>query len=136
MDQETLVENQIGDGQKLAEELARAGIEVAAAFWLKAAEESPWYFYVVTPVVDEEGPVRAYRRTHTVIRRIAQPFWIDPFEVKLIGPADPLAQDVLAVQRRYRGRGPIRYAGKHLGGVSVEGAYLYPLPAAAPGKGE
>jgi hypothetical protein len=136
VDQETLVDNQIEDGQKLAEELARAGIEVAAAFWLKAAEDSQWYFYVVTPVVEEEGLVRAYRRVHTVIRRMAQPFWIDPFEVKLIGPANPLAQDVLAVQRRHRSRGPIRYGGKHLGGASVEGAYLYPLPAAAPGKGE
>jgi hypothetical protein len=61
-----------------------------------------------------------------------QPMRIDPLEVRLIGPSHPIARDVQAI---YNGiprpkTEPIRWRGNQLGNVSIEGAYLYPLPAA------
>jgi hypothetical protein len=134
MDTNTLVENLIDDGRKLVEELPQHGFEVSAAFWLKASEDGKWYFYIVSPVVEAEGLVKAYRRLHPLVRKMPQPFWIDPLEIKLIGPTHPIAQDVLAILSRAPGPrvSPIRWGGQKLGNVSVEGAYLYPLPAAAP----
>jgi hypothetical protein len=134
MDTDTLVENLIDDGRKLVEELPQRGFEVTAAFWLKASEEGKWYFYIVSPVVDAEGLAKAYRRLHPLVRKMPQPFWIDPLEIKLIGPNNPIAQDVLAIHSRAPGPrvSPIRWGGKKLGNVSIEGAYLYPLPVTAP----
>src|SRR5947209_20101459 len=111
MDTDTLVENLIDDGQKLVERLPQDGFEVTAAFWLKASEDDKWYFYIVSPVVDTEGLAKAYRRLHPLVRAMSQPFWIDPLEIKLIGPSNPIAQDVLAIHSRAPGPrvSPIRW---------------------------
>lgn len=134
MDTDTLVENLIDDGLKLVEELPGHGFDLTAAFWLQASENGKWYFYIVSPLVDAEGLAKAYRQLHPIVRRMPQPFWIDPLEIKLIGPNNPIAQDVLGVHRRATGPvvRPLRWGGKKLGNVSVEGAYLYPLPATTP----
>ncbi len=134
MDTNTLVEKMIDDGQKLVEELPQRGFEVTAVFWLKANEDEQWYFYIVSPAVDTDGLILAYRRLHTLIRQMPQPFWIDPLEVKLIEPDNSLARDVLAIHSRAPGArvSPIRWGGKKLGNMYIEGALLYPLPAPIP----
>src|SRR6266849_4081742 len=123
MDTDTLVENLIDDGQKLVEALPQLGFEVTAAFWLHASEDSKWYFYIVTPVVDAEGLAKAYRRLHPLVRKMPQPFWIDPLEIKLIGLSSPLARDLMAIHSRVSGPsvGPIRWGGKKLGHLTIEG---------------
>jgi hypothetical protein len=131
---DTLVESVIEDGKKLVAELPQRGFEVTAAFWLKASENGKWYFYIVSPVVDAEGLNKAYRRLHPLVRAMPQPFRIDPLEIELIGPSNPIAQDVIAIHGRIPGPrvGPIRWGGTNLGNVSIEGAYLYPVPANIP----
>jgi hypothetical protein len=128
---DTLVENLIDDGRKLVEELPQRGFDMTTAFWLRASEDNKWYFYIVSPVVDREGLAKAYRQLHPLVRAMPQPFWIDPLEIKLIGPNNPIARDVLAIHNCAAGPQvcPIRWGGRILGNVSVEGAYLYPLPA-------
>src|SRR5438309_1912675 len=130
MDTDTLVENRIDYGQKIVEELPQHGFEVMAAFWVKASENGKWYFYIVSPVVDAEGLTKAYRLLHPAVRAMPQPFWIDPLQIKLIGPSNPLARDVMAILSRVSGPrvGPIRWKGTYLGNLSIEGAYLYPVP--------
>lgn len=129
MDTVTLVNDMIGDGQKVVERLVRDGFEVTTAFWLKDAENGQWYFYVASPVVEQERLPRGYSRLHTIIRRMPQTHCIDPLEVKLVGRDEPITKDVLAVHQRSPGPAvcPIRWGGTRLGNVSVEGAYLYPL---------
>ncbi len=134
MDQGTLVEMQIEDGRKLMGRLAEEGIPVTVAFWAKESESGQWFLYLVTPLISEGGVARpAYRRVNAVLTQMPSPFWIHPLEVKLIGPTDPVARDVLAVHER-AGRSrvrPVRWEGTRLGELSVEGVYLYPLPAGA-----
>jgi hypothetical protein len=134
MDTDTLVERRIDDGRKLVERLPLEGFDVRAAFWLKASEDGKWRFYIVSPAVEAEGLAGAYRRLHPLVRAMPQPFWIDPLEIKLIGLRSPIAQDILAIHARTPGPNvcPIRWGGRRLGDVSVEGAYLYTLPAAVP----
>ncbi|HLN26739.1 MAG TPA: hypothetical protein VK395_03285 [Gemmataceae bacterium] len=134
MDTESLVEKLIDDGEKLVERISLGGFPVTAAFWLRASENERWYFYIVSPLVDDEGLAQAYRRLHPFVWGVSEPLWIDPLEIKLIGPSNPIAQDVLAIHRRAPGSrvSPIRWGGKMLGNLSVEGAYLYPLPVTTP----
>jgi hypothetical protein len=70
---------------------------------------------------------------NSVIRALQQEaFWLDPQEVKVISPTDPIAKDVRDLYRRYPGPMPIRFGGTSLGGMPVEGAYIYPPPVSAP----
>ena len=134
MDTETLVENRIDEGQKLIEELAKSGFEVSAAFWLNASQDGKWRFHVVSPVVDTAGIGEAYRQLHPLVWSRPQTGSIDPLAVRLVGPSDAVARDVLDALSRAPGpRGsPIRWRGRVLGNVIVEGAYLYPPPVTTP----
>jgi hypothetical protein len=133
VDTNTLVSELIDDGKTIVEQLPQDGFEITAAFWLKAAEDGQWYFYIVSPVAESERLNDAYRQLYTRIRQMPQTHWIDPLEVKLIGPSNPIAKDVLAIHNRAPASNvnPIQWGGKVLGNVNVEGAYLYPLPAPA-----
>jgi hypothetical protein len=133
VDTTTLVSELIEDGKRIVEQLPQDGFEVTAAFWLKAVEDGQWYFYIVSPVAESERLNDAYRRLYTLIRAMPQRDWIDPLEIKLIGPSHPIARDVLAIYNRSAGpkKCPIHWGGNVLGNVNVEGAYLYPLGATA-----
>ena len=134
MDPDTLVTNQLDDGQKLIDKLLTGGFEVTAALWLKASFNGKWSFYVVSPIVDAEGITLAYRRLNPLVRAMPEPFWIDPFAIKLIGPSHPIARDVLNIPVRVPGSRvcPIRWGGILLGDLGIEGAYLYPIPVSTP----
>jgi hypothetical protein len=122
----------IEDGQRIIEQLSHDGFEVTTAFWLKKAENGRWYFYVVSPVIEKEGSFVGYQQLQLSIRRLGSK-WIDPLEARLIGPKNPIARDVLAVHQHAPGAkaSPMWWGGTQLGNVSVEDAYLYPLPAVA-----
>jgi hypothetical protein len=109
MDQGTLVEDQIADGQRLITQLAHDNVPVRTAFWLKTGEEGRWHLYIATKAVDELGPKAAYRLVAEALQRLPRP-QLSPFDIKLISPTSVL---VPLVEQR-------------LDGVSVEEAYVYP----------
>jgi hypothetical protein len=124
MDQVPLVADQIEGGRKLVELLADSGFPVAAACWVKEDKESRWYLFLVSPLVDEHGPREAYRRLIPLLEKQQEPLLVDPFEVKLIGPSEPLAKGIADAQRRVGRKVTPRYQDV-LGDVYVEAAYLY-----------
>ena len=130
MDQNSLVENQIDDGAKIIEKLRQSGFDIVAAWWMKASEEGQWFLYIASKEVAQKGIKAAYRSIHTVMGGLGQ-LWVDRFEVKLVGPENPITKDVLDILARYPGRLPTRYGGKKLGNVSIDDSYIYPLPVAA-----
>jgi hypothetical protein len=134
MDQVTLVEAQIEEGRRLIDRLAQEGFSVTVAGWIKTVEDGQWFLYLASPVVDSGGSTKAYRRVFAVMRQMPKPFWIHPLEVKLIGSTTPLAEAVGEIQQHYAGRASMWYGGTQLGGVSIEGAYLYLTPSAVPGS--
>ena len=125
MAQTTLVDKQIDDGQTLASLLAESGFDVTAAFWLKTSEEGLWFLYIASRFIDDEGLAAGYRRLNAEMRAMPD-LWVSPFEIKLIGARNPIAQDVLNVLGRHAAAIPTRYQGARLGGVSIDEAYLYP----------
>jgi hypothetical protein len=130
MDQDLLVEEQIKDGQNLVEQLNGEGIPVTAAAWIKKSE-AKWYLYLVTPLVKEGGATKpAYHRISPVVRRLQEAGQsIDQFEVKAVGPTDPIAVAVTDAQREHAGKRPIRYGGRAFIGLDIEDAYIYPPPS-------
>ena len=143
MDSDAVVTEQTESGKRLIEALGTAGFEVRAAFWAKPTEEGTWYLYLVSPAVDEKGPAAAYSSVFDVMRQLSG-LWIGPLEIKVLGLEDSLAQAAIAkMMPKARGNpfagqngnpnpGMTRFGGSILGGVSIDGAYIYPLvqPAA------
>jgi hypothetical protein len=142
MDQDTVVSEQTESGTRLIEALATAGFEVRVAFWAKPTDEGKWFLYLATPFVDEKGPAAAYDLVLGVLRKRPD-LWIDPFEVRVVGLRDSIAEAALAMMKPkvpaspYAARNPKPYQGitrfdvSTLGGVSIDGAYIYAPPPGA-----
>ncbi len=137
MDQEPLVNEQIDIGNKLIEAVADFGYDVQIAFWAKPTEFGKWYLYLASSVVDDSGPAVAYRLVFDVLRKHSD-LWIDPLDIKVIGAKDSLAQAAFSVVRPKIPASPFaipnpkpypgmtRFGGSALGGMSVDGAIIYP----------
>ncbi|HEV3004794.1 MAG TPA: hypothetical protein VGX78_10050 [Pirellulales bacterium] len=123
MAEATLVENQIEDGQRLVEELSRAGFDVRAACWVKACDDDRWYLYIASKAVDDKGPTAAYCEVHLAMRHLPASK-IGPFDVKVIGATHSIL-GVLELQRRFPTQIPVWFHGLRLGDVAIDEAYIY-----------
>jgi hypothetical protein len=130
MGQATLVIEEKDAGKDLIDRIGEIW-PIQVAFWLKPADSSQWYLYIVAEGIDDSNVDRGYREVLRQIQDMQTPY-LDPFQVKLIKADDPLARAVMEVHHRYPGRFGINYNGRNLGGMSIEGAYLYPLSNTSP----
>lgn len=143
MAQDTLVREQIEGGQELITELAANGFDVTVAFWAKESDSGLWSLFLASPAIDQIGLAKAYQTVHTAVRRMPDRR-IDPFEIKLVRASEPIAHDALrvmtpvapdsqfAVQPPPYYRTPTYYNGASLGGIGIDGAYIYPPTHPAP----
>jgi hypothetical protein len=142
MDQDPMVSEQTESGKHRIEALAVAGFDVRIAFWAKPSDDGKWFLYLASPAVVEKGPLAAYRFVFDGLRQIPD-LPIEPLEIKVIGLNDSLAQAALAITKPmvtdtpFTVRNPKPHSGTTcsggpvLGGLSVEGAYIYPPAQAA-----
>jgi hypothetical protein len=130
MDKSPLVTEQIDAGEWLVREFSKR-IPVQAAFWLRERDSGDWYLYLGSDQINDSNFDHAYGE---VLRVVApqQSLWVDPFQVKVIALDAPVAKAALDVMRKYSGKAPTRYHGRHFGGLSVDEVYIYPLPLPAP----
>jgi hypothetical protein len=126
MHQATLVEHQIDDVPKLIDQLKRDKFDVKAAFWLYTSEADQWFLYLVSEVVDQVGTTAAYKIVCGSMRRMTG-LWINPFEVKLVGPDDPISQAVVDFQASMHAPVPTRVRGPNFGKIYIENTYIYPI---------
>jgi hypothetical protein len=124
MDQVPLVSEQIDAGTKFLGEFQKY-LPIQAAFWLKETEEGDWSLYVASEQITDDNFDVAYGEVLRIAGQLRDP-WFDPFQVKVIGANDPLAQAALDIQRRFPGRMPTRFHRRIFGGVSVDEVYVYP----------
>jgi hypothetical protein len=86
------------------------------------APRSPWTLFL-------EAPLPAYRGRDEAN---AGAFLVDELEVKVIDATDPLAVAGADYRRRHGAKRVLPYREDHRGGVSIEGACVYPPVTAAP----
>lgn len=125
-----VTKDQVLSGAELLRRLPEGGVDVAAAGWVKAEGDGQPYLYVVSPTYDA-GPraavARAGRVQDALNASTADPFArLDPFEVKLLSPCDRLARGLVEWGQRSPDGWPAFYDGSALGGVPIDGAYIYP----------
>lgn len=138
MDQNTLVNDEIENGKRLIAALEANGIEVRTAFWAKPTEEDKWYLYLASPFVDERGGAAAYDLIIGILRDESDLF-INRFGVRVLRLDDSLATAALAVLKSQVSTGLVpgtnskpytgmtRIYGSTFGGLSIDGAFLYPM---------
>src|SRR5262245_50656148 len=130
MDQITLVDRRIADGQKLLLQLAQDGFEVAAGFWLKAPDDTFIHLFIASKVVDQLGPGEAYRKVQQSQQKL-QGICISLADVKLIGVQNPIMAGIRQLRKWTTGEKPLHFRGGQLGHLAVEEVYIYP-PLARP----
>jgi hypothetical protein len=126
MDQTVLVNKKYEDGQALVNRLPQEGIPVTSAFWMKTSEQGQYYLYIVSPVAHGAEKRAAYTKVAAAMRKMPQPFWVGPFDVKLVTPESSVGQAV--IQQTQFGLAFPANAAEALSatGAVVEGFYPYP----------
>jgi hypothetical protein len=131
MDQAPLVIDDIEAGVAFLKEMNRHRPVLGGA-WVRADEDSERYPHVVLDGLTKENKDEAYREVLRITIQLKDKHYIDPFQVKVIGPGDPVAKAILDTYRRYPGRSPTRPSGGALGSQGVAEVYIYPLSAIRP----
>ncbi len=126
MDPELLVTGQFEDGQRLLEQLARDGVDVTVAFWVRMVVGRPWWeLYIGSTWVDAGNIGGAVKKVHAYLTRAPAPS-VSLSQVRLVPVSDPAAAAARAIRDRYPGMVPTHYRGERLGDLSVEEVYIYP----------
>jgi hypothetical protein len=125
MDTATLVNEQIDEGQLFVDHLRSNGFPVDASFWVLTTEDGLWFLYIASAVVDNQGLAAAYRKVYAELARTGVR-WISRSDIKLVGSENPIAKDAIAYRSEILAT---RYAGRKLGKLIVEEAYIYPNTA-------
>ncbi len=129
MGQAQLVKEEIDAGAELVREFDKYE-PVNVAFWLKASDDAHRYLYLASERIDDANITEAYGEVLRLASQIDSPY-LDPFRVKLLNTADPLAQAAAEINRRFPSRVATRFGGNSFGGVSTDDVYLYPSPLPA-----
>ena len=128
MDQEVLVDLQFDEGRALLEELVRAKIDIAVAFWVKPPEEDEWVLHIASKRLSSMTAGDAFMAVFEALNRI-QSSTIDYSDVKHAKPTNPAAAKAIEIRDRHSAISPIRLRAKKLGDLPIEEAYIYPRTA-------
>lgn len=122
-----LGQSEIDAGARLLELLRDAGFPITAALWRYRPEPGEWRLLIASPVVDEEGPRRAYERIQDVLRSSeGQETGLSLSDTSVVSPQDRM---IRALRRALpRGNAAIRIAHQFFDGVAIEDAVVYPFP--------
>lgn len=132
-----MVNVNLDGGWRLIDSLARHGFEVDAAFWAKLPDLERWVLFLASPYVDKHGLGTSYRLIHSILRD--EPEWgLDAFTVTVFGSGNPMAKAAADLVKPKVATGPsappnpklhhgvIPFSGGSLGGIAVDGAFIYP----------
>lgn len=131
MDTVALVENQIDDGQRLLTRLAEEGVDIRSACWGKPVDKHRWSLYIATPALEEKGLLGAYGEILPLLQSLGDVSITDS-DIHLIGAKHPMVQAALTLRRRFPHKHPLPYppipsGSSLLGGIPLEGVYVYSL---------
>jgi hypothetical protein len=124
MGDELLVSEQVDAGADFVRDF-NDYVTVSVACWVIPADSDDAFLYIASDDIDDSNFDVAYGQ---VLRKLSgkRSQWLDPFQIKLVNTSDPIAQDAIEIRDRYRAPLVTRYGGSSLGGMSIDGACIYP----------
>jgi hypothetical protein len=130
MDKATLVapdQDRVQRGSELLEAVGKAGFPIHAALWLYSSERyGDWRLVIASPLVDQKGPLAAYRKLNSVLRKNRPDLVLWLQCIQLVSPKDSLIRDL---DRTYFQREATprisSISGSTAGSSYIEQAHLY-----------
>jgi len=124
MGDELLVDEQVDAGADFVRDF-NDYVPVSVACWVIPADSDDAVLYIASDDIDDSNFDVAYGQ---VLRKLSgkRSHWLDPFQIKLVNTSDPIAQDAIEIRDRYPAPLVTRYGGSSLGGMSIDGACIYP----------
>jgi len=121
-----LTESMKSAGTQLIENLDKEGFEVTAALWFLRPETGTWRLILATPVVDTEGPLKAYREIQEVLAKLDQETQ-DLFlsNISAVDSDDPLVGLFRKALRKKAGKGGVRFTRNAIDGIYIYDSYVY-----------
>lgn len=124
MGQTALVDSQLDTVPRLIERLKAAQFPIRAAYWAQDGDTGKWFLYLVTDEVNRRGILKAYGTVGGELLKIPD-VQIDPFDIKLVGPDDPAAKEVMKAHPGYSGRVRMRATHVTIGDAYFDGIMIY-----------
>lgn len=126
MDKTALVGMDMEGGERLLNALDEAGINVHVALWIYLPEPDEWRFMIALPLVDQEGPKKAYTLVRLELAKLDPVPEISLRNISAVGMGHHIIQALQAEAREY----PDMMDGKWfartvISGVFIEAAYIY-----------
>ena len=104
MDETALVESDIIRGEELIGVLDKAEFPVSTALWLYASDRyAQWRLVIATPLVDDQGPLGAYKKLDKIVRKDLPNLVLFLQQVQLVSPSDSLIQSLKKTYRLGKG---------------------------------
>jgi hypothetical protein len=119
--------DRIARGDELLRELNEAGFPVHRALWWYSSDRyGDWRLVIASPLVDQTGPLAAYKKLDAVLRKRRPDLILWLKSVHLVSPKEPLIRDL---DKTYvRGQAPvggINLTASTAGSTYIEQAHLY-----------
>ena len=121
-------------GRDMSLRLRERGFELVCSLWLYHPESNRWRLVLASPIVDREGPRKAYE----IIEQILQENWemgIWLRDISAVSPSDPLVQalrslgkiELLPLNYALSPRDDLgrKYTRSRLGDIFIEDAYIF-----------
>ena len=125
MDKTALVEADVGQGADVIKVLDDAGFDVHSALWMYYPEPGEWRLIIATHLVDESGPVDAYKRLYKILEGELPDLNLSSVHIQLVSPALSLIQVLRKGVKTGKGISSIRFSHNVVNGVYIEDALLY-----------
>ena len=99
---------------------------VAVACWINPTESDNLFLYIASDEIDDSNIGDAYGELGQLLSGKRTP-WLDPFQIKLVSSADPIARDAIEYRDLYPdNKLATPYKGSSIGGMGIDSAYIYP----------
>ncbi len=95
MDKTTLVESDVKQGEELIKVLHDEGFPIHLALWLYRPDRyAELRLVIATPVLDEKGPIEAYKEVMTILKRRHSNLLPLFSHIQIVSPTDSLIRAV------------------------------------------
>ncbi len=121
-----LVAPDVDGGQRLIKKLVRQDFPVLAAFWILVPEAEDWRLVISSPVVDEQGPLAAYKRIQRVLQELPD-VRLRIYDIAAVGRRDQRVARLRSVLKQSLDSDITRFTNNVIDGSLVEDAYIYLL---------
>lgn len=125
MDQASLVDLQLDDGQLLLCEMTCAGVEVVVGCWVKEQENTRWKLFIGLKDATEQTLVAAAEAIRATWMRHPS-LVVTGGDYQLVPKQHPVVKQALELQKQRSESALIRYHTDYFGGLEVEEVYIYP----------